>query len=95
MAEWNPRANDLFLRAVEIESRAELRRFLREECGGDDDLAAQVQSLLAASRKLGSFLNSPAAQPPAAIGATTSDSMPTSRTNRSVLSAWMKLASVL
>jgi WD40 repeat protein/serine/threonine protein kinase len=62
MAEWNVRANDLFLRAAEIESPAERRHFLDQECGDDPALRVQVEALLAASAKVGSFLNRPAAQ---------------------------------
>src|SRR6516165_1227056 len=62
MADWNSRANDVFLRAAEVESPAERRLFLDQQCGDDAGLRAQVESLLAASAKVGSFLNKPAAQ---------------------------------
>jgi WD40 repeat protein/serine/threonine protein kinase len=62
MAEWNPRTNDLFLRAAEVESPSERRLFLDRACGGDAGLRAQVESLLAASEKAGSFLDEPAAR---------------------------------
>ncbi len=61
MAEWNSQANDLFLRAVEVELPAERRLFLEQQCGDDKALRAQVESLLAASAKVGSFLEQPAA----------------------------------
>jgi serine/threonine protein kinase len=64
MAEWNSRANDVFLRAAEVDSPAERRLFLDQECGDDAALRAQVESLLAASAKVGSFLNRPAVQAP-------------------------------
>jgi WD40 repeat protein/serine/threonine protein kinase len=70
MAEWNPRANDLFLRAAEIEVPAERRAFLDQQCGDDAVLRAQVESLLVSSDKVGSFLDRPAVQVPAANGAT-------------------------
>jgi serine/threonine protein kinase len=70
MAEWNPKANDLFLRAAEIEAPADRRVFLDQQCGDDAVLRAQVESLLAASEKVGSFLDRPAVQVPAADGAT-------------------------
>jgi serine/threonine protein kinase len=70
MAEWNPQANDLFLRAAEIEAPADRRAFLDRECGDDPGLRAQVESLLAASEKVGSFLDRPAVQLPAADAAT-------------------------
>jgi serine/threonine protein kinase/WD40 repeat protein len=60
MPTWNPQANDLFLRAAEIESADERREFLDRECGGDRELRRQVESLLAASEKAGSFLEKPA-----------------------------------
>jgi serine/threonine protein kinase len=62
MANWNPRANDVFLRAAEVEAPAERRLFLDQQCGADAALRAQVESLLAASARVGSFLNQPAAQ---------------------------------
>src|SRR5262249_1594408 len=62
MAEWNAKANDVFLAAAEVESPAERQLFLDQHCGVDAALRAQVESLLAASAKVGSFLNEPAAQ---------------------------------
>src|SRR5215471_8348642 len=62
MAEWNAKANEVFLAAAEVESPAERRRFLDQHCGDDMHLRAQVESLLAASAKVGSFLNKPAAE---------------------------------
>src|SRR5262249_22583262 len=62
MAEWNSKANEVFLAAAEVESPAERRRFLDQHCGDGAGLRAQVGSLLAASAKVGSFLNKPAAQ---------------------------------
>src|SRR5262249_50424877 len=62
MAEWNAKANEVFLAAAEVESPAERQLFLDQHCGDDAALRAQVESLLAASAKVGSFLNEPAAQ---------------------------------
>ena len=62
MTDWNPHANDVFLRAVEIEPGAKRRDFLDVECAGDAALRRHVESLLAASEKAGSFLNQPAAR---------------------------------
>src|SRR5262245_34326700 len=62
MAEWNSRANDVFLGAAEVASPAERRLFLDRHCGDDVRLRAQVESLLAASEKVGGFLNKPAVQ---------------------------------
>src|SRR5262245_1199520 len=60
MAEWNPKANDLFLRAAEIVAPAERGEFLDRECGDDSFLREQVNSLLVASQNVGSFLGQPA-----------------------------------
>ncbi|MCI0463575.1 MAG: hypothetical protein L0Z62_42100, partial [Gemmataceae bacterium] len=73
MADWNPEANDLFLRAAEIEVPADRQRFLDQQCGDDTALRVQVESLLAASAKAGSFLNQPVVQVPVANGATVDD----------------------
>ncbi len=62
MAEWNAKANEVFLAAAEVESPAERQLFLDQHCGNDAGLRAQVESLLTASAKVGSFLNKPAAQ---------------------------------
>jgi serine/threonine protein kinase len=62
MAEWNSKVNEVFLAAAEVESPAERQVFLDQHCGNDPGLRAQVESLLAASAKVGSFLNKPAAQ---------------------------------
>ncbi len=61
MADWNPRANDLFLRAAEIESAGKRRVFLDTGCAATHP-CEQVESLLAAGDKLGDFLNQPAAR---------------------------------
>jgi WD40 repeat protein/serine/threonine protein kinase len=61
MPAWNPKANELFLQAAEFATATERCRFLDEQCAGDVDLRAQVESLLATSAKIGSFLNRPAA----------------------------------
>src|SRR5215471_17673171 len=60
MAVWNPRANDLFLRALEVGDPAQRRAFVARACGGDAELAAQVEALLRASDNAGSFLERPA-----------------------------------
>jgi WD40 repeat protein/serine/threonine protein kinase len=70
MAKWNPEANDLFLRAAEIEAPADRQLFLDRQCAGDAGLRQQVEALLAASEKAGSFLIRPAIQAPVARGAT-------------------------
>ena len=35
MAQWNAQANDIFVRAAEVESPAERQRFLDQQCGPD------------------------------------------------------------
>src|SRR5262245_59046820 len=59
MADWNPRANDLFLRAAEISSPVDRAQFLDRECRVEPGLREQVESLLAVSAKLGTFLGEP------------------------------------
>src|SRR6516225_9751441 len=66
MAAWDAKANDLFLRAAEIEATPERRQFLDQHCGDDPGLRAQVESLLEASAKVGSFLE----RRPAGLGVT-------------------------
>ncbi|MFO0848265.1 MAG: WD40 repeat domain-containing serine/threonine-protein kinase [Gemmataceae bacterium] len=65
MPDWNPRANDIFVRAAEIESPADRRLFVDQQCDGDAALRNQVESLLAAGGQVGSFLQRPAVAPPA------------------------------
>jgi serine/threonine protein kinase len=59
MADWNPKANDLFVRAAEIAAPDQRRAFLDEQCAGDEALRRQVEGLLAESAKLGSFPDHP------------------------------------
>jgi serine/threonine protein kinase/tetratricopeptide (TPR) repeat protein len=61
MTTWNPRANELFLQALELASPAERQQYLDGACGSDPALRAEVESLLEASARAGSFLASPAA----------------------------------
>jgi tetratricopeptide (TPR) repeat protein/serine/threonine protein kinase len=58
MTNWNPRANDVFLKALELRSPAERRQYLDEACAGDAALRAEVESLLEASERAGRFLES-------------------------------------
>jgi serine/threonine protein kinase/Tfp pilus assembly protein PilF len=60
MVEWNPKANELFACAAEIEGPSERRRFLDQHCGDDAPLRAEVELLLALNDKAGNFLNGPA-----------------------------------
>jgi serine/threonine protein kinase/tetratricopeptide (TPR) repeat protein len=59
MTTWSPRANELFLKALELPS-AERHAFLDDACAGDAELRAEVESLLEANTCAGSFLESPA-----------------------------------
>jgi serine/threonine protein kinase len=61
MTDWNPKANELFLEAVEIRSAEQRQAFLDEKCGNDSELRTDVESLLAANKDAGSFLEQPAA----------------------------------
>src|SRR5260370_24961878 len=58
MTPWNPRANDLFLKALEMRSADERQKCLDKACTGDAALRAEVESLLEASARAGSFLES-------------------------------------
>ncbi len=64
MTAWNPRANELFLKALELRSAGERQEYLDGACAGDAGLRAEVESLLEASARAGSFLGSPAPAPP-------------------------------
>ena len=46
MGNWNPRANELFVRAREIESSSERSAFLDDACGEDRSLREAVDGLL-------------------------------------------------
>ena len=59
MADWNPQANDIFLKALDIRSPEERLAFLDGACAENANLRAQVEALLAASDQAGSFLESP------------------------------------
>ena len=61
MTTWNPRANELFLQAQELAGTLERRKFLDAACSSDAALRAEVESLLEASARAGSFLEAPAA----------------------------------
>jgi hypothetical protein len=53
---WNPRANNLFLKALELRSADERRQYLHDACAGDTALRAEVEALLVASANAGDFL---------------------------------------
>jgi WD40 repeat protein len=60
MLTWDPRANDLFLKALELQSASERQAYLDGACRGDAARRAEVEALLDASARAGSFLESPA-----------------------------------
>jgi serine/threonine protein kinase len=70
MPVWNPKANDIFVRAAEIDSPADRRLFVEQQCGGNAAIQAQVESLLAAGGQIGSFLDRPAVASPQGNGET-------------------------
>jgi WD40 repeat protein len=61
MTDWNPEANDIFLQALDL-APEERAAYLDRACPGNAGLRAQVEALLAASARAGSFLGAPAAQ---------------------------------
>jgi serine/threonine protein kinase/Flp pilus assembly protein TadD len=60
MAVWNPRANALFASLLELPP-PQRPASLARACGADAELQRQVESLLAAHARAGSFLDRPAA----------------------------------
>ncbi|MGE3819276.1 MAG: protein kinase [Isosphaeraceae bacterium] len=60
MATWNPRANDLFLRALEVKAPDQRRELLDRECADDAALRAEVECLLDADAQASGFLDRPA-----------------------------------
>jgi serine/threonine protein kinase len=60
MTTWDPHANELFLKALELRSPGERQEYLNGVCGADAALRAEVEALLQAGDRAGSFLESPA-----------------------------------
>jgi WD40 repeat protein/serine/threonine protein kinase len=60
MTTWDPRANDLFLQALELRCPGARQEYLDGACAGDAALRAEVEALLEASARAGSFLEAPA-----------------------------------
>jgi WD40 repeat protein/serine/threonine protein kinase len=60
MTTWNPRTNELFLKAVELGAAGQRQQYLDAMCGTDAALRAEVESLLEASARAGRFLESAA-----------------------------------
>src|SRR5579864_1643367 len=68
MPTWDPRANELFLKALAMRSAEERQQYLDGACAGDAALRAEVEALLEASARAGHFLESPAAELPLPLG---------------------------
>ena len=60
MTTWNPKANAIFAEAAEISDTASRQWLLNEQCGDDDDLRREVESLLADAERGKQFLDEPA-----------------------------------
>ena len=56
MAIWNPRANEIFASILELPP-SQWQAALEQGCAGDEELRQQVDALLAAHAKAGSFLH--------------------------------------
>jgi len=59
MGVWNPKANALFLQAIELPAAERRSAFLDEACAGDPALRLGVEQLLKAHDEAGNFLHSP------------------------------------
>ena len=57
MSKWNPRANEVFARALECASDEDRAAYISEVCGQDGELRATVSLLLQAHFHAGSFLS--------------------------------------
>src|SRR5256884_37410 len=68
MTTWNPRANEVFLKALEMHAPGERQEYLDGACAGDAALRTDVEALLEASARAGNFLEAPAADPPSPSG---------------------------
>src|SRR5437868_1368664 len=60
MTTWNPRANELFLKALVLRPDGARQEYLDAACAADAALRAEVEALLEASARAGSFLEAPA-----------------------------------
>ncbi len=59
MGVWSPKANSLFLQAIEVSPSERRAGFLDEACANDPALRAEVEQLLRAHDSAGSFLERP------------------------------------
>ena len=60
---WDPAANEIFLNAIDIENDAGRREYLRQQCGDNETLRDEVESLLEAHRSARGPLDRPFAEP--------------------------------
>jgi serine/threonine protein kinase len=67
MTTWNPQANELFLKALELDAPGARQEFLDGACASDAALRAEVEALLEAGAQAGSFLESPVRDPRATV----------------------------
>ncbi len=58
MADWNPRANELFLKAIQLD-KDEREQYLAHACSSEADLRHAVETLLRAHHQAGKFLDQP------------------------------------
>src|SRR5215471_15825961 len=91
MTTWDPRANELFLQALELRSPGERQEYLDGACAGDAALRAEVESLLEASARAGSFLESPA---PASHLVATVDELPVTERPGTVIGSYKLLEQI-
>lgn len=59
MADQSPKLESVFLAALEIDSPEERAAYLDTACAHNEQLRADVEQMLAAQGKIGSFLESP------------------------------------
>ena len=64
MAAWNPKANEIFLAVIELDSDLARRVHLDQACAGDAELRGQVEALLKAHDEQGGMLDKPADELP-------------------------------
>ena len=62
------KAGEIFESAIEIENPAKREDYLENACKADGTLRAEVEALLEAHEKAGSFLQAPAAGPSVTLG---------------------------
>src|SRR5262245_45178545 len=69
MSEPKPDIDDIFWAAIEIASDVERAQYLSRACGGDAELLARLEKLLAAHFRSAKFLESPASGLPTELPA--------------------------